>query len=388
MSDHHGQLVIKNGNVLSADRELRTSDVLVENGQISEIGVSLQADACIDAAGAYVLPGLIDIHTHGIGFAALETGTLWEYAEFEAACGATTLYPTLLGSLSQNAQLMERHRRETNELSDIPQIAGFRLEFPYIAKPGAGAQDALAPITAENTQLMLEGSGGHIKIWDISPELPGALELIRELSELGIICSICHTEATIEQARAAVDAGARLVTHMFDTFVMPEMTDPGVYPAGLVDYLLVEDRVTCEIIPDGTHVDPLLVEKAFRCKTPARVAFVTDSVFASGLPPGQYTHPATSETFVIADRNEGRRSLESGWLSGSALRPLDGLRNAVELFGKDLATASQVCSQTPARLMGLNKGEIAVGRDADLIVLIPELELLYTIVGGTVIYQK
>ena len=130
VSDHEGQLVIKNGNVLSADGELQTSDVLVEDGQIREIGANLEAEVCIDAAEAYVLPGLIDIHTHGIGFAALESSTLREYAEFEAACGATTLYPTLAGSPSQNAELMQRHRLETNELSDLPQIAGFRLEFP------------------------------------------------------------------------------------------------------------------------------------------------------------------------------------------------------------------------------------------------------------------
>ena len=388
MRDYKEQLVINSGSVLSPDGELRITDVLVENGQIREIGADLQGEVCIDAAGAYVLPGLIDTHTGGIGYVELETGSLHDFAEAEAACGATALYANLGSSPAHSAQMMVRHRRETNELAEVPQIGGFRLELPYLAKPGAAARGRLAPINPENTQLMLEAGGGHIKIWDISPELPGAPQLIRELSSYGIVCSICHTDATIEQARTAVDAGARLVTHMFDTFAVPEMTDPGVYPAGLVDYLLLEDRVTCEIIPDGTHVPALLVEKAFRCKTSQKLAFVTDATFASGLPAGQYTHPATSDTFVIGDRNEGRRRADTGMLSGSALTPLDCFRNAVQLFGKDIATASQVCSTTAARVMGLNKGEIAVGRDADLIILDAEFELLYTIVGGTVVYKK
>ena len=156
----------------------------------------------------YVLPGLIDLHTHGIGFTAIETGTLQEYAEFEAKYGATTLYPTLFTSPAESAEIMRRHRRETNELEQLPQIAGFRLESPYIARTGAGAINHLAPITPENTELMLESGGGHIKIWDVSPEMDGAPQLIRELSRSGIVCSICHTNATVEQGRIAVEAGA------------------------------------------------------------------------------------------------------------------------------------------------------------------------------------
>jgi len=380
-------LVIKAGTVLCQNGELCVSDVLLEGGRIKQIGVNLKGEAYIDGAGAYVLPGLIDTHTGGIGFIELETGALRDFAEAEAACGATTLYANVGSSPDHSARIMERHRRETNELTDVPQIAGFRLELPYLARPGAATKDRLAPITPENTQLLLDAGGGHIKIWDISPELPGAAELIRGLSSRGIVCSICHTDATIAQARTAVEAGARLVTHMFDTFVLPEMTDPGVYPAGLVDYLLIEDRVTCGIIADGTHVHPLLVEKAFRCKTPRRVAFVTDATFASGLPPGEYTHPGTSDTFEVGERNQGRRRAGTGMLSGSALTPLDLFRNAVTLFGKDIATASQVCSTTAARVMGLNKGEIAIGRDADLIILDSDLELLYTIAAGTVLYE-
>jgi N-acetylglucosamine-6-phosphate deacetylase len=383
----HSTWVIKNGRVLLANGELVPSNVLVQEGQIHAIGPNLESARQIDAAGGYVLPGLIDLHTHGIRTESADTGTLQECARIEASRGTTTFYPTLFGPPEQSAEQMVRHRLETEELRLLPQIGGFRLESPYLARTGAGIANDLAPIGRGTTERLLATGGGLVKIWDISPELAGAPELVRQLSERGIVCSIAHTRATIAQARAVIDAGARLVTHLFDTFVMPEMTDPGVYPAGLVDYLLVEDRVTCEIIGDGTHVHPLLVEKAFRCKPKDRIAFVTDSNFGAGLPPGRYTLPGGWGNVVIGGPNDGVRQVDRDMgLAGSALTPIDGFRNVIRLFHRDIATASRVWSGTPARLMGLNKGEIAVGRDADLIILDERLEVSHTIVRGEIVY--
>lgn len=389
MSGQSGSLVIKNGKVLLPGGVITPCDVKVEVGKIREIGPHLDGDVLIDAAGTYVLPGLIELHTHGIGFESTESATLREYARLMASCGATAFFPTFFAPPAVTTRNMERHRRDTDELRLLPQIVGFRLESPYLARTGAGLTDDLAPITPEMTEALLAAGGGHVKIWDVSPELPGAADLIRRLSGEGIVCSLAHTAATIEQARAAVDAGARLVTHFFDTFVVPEMVDPGVYPAGLTDYLLTEDRVVCEIIADGTHVHPLLVEKTLRCKTPRRTVWVTDSNFGAGLPPGKYVLPQGWGQVRIAGPNDGVRLIDRQMsLAGSALTPIDGFKNAVRLFHQDLATASQLCSTTPAHVVGLNKGEIAAGRDADLIVLDDQLELIYTIVAGNVAYRR
>ncbi|MCK5527976.1 MAG: amidohydrolase family protein, partial [Candidatus Latescibacteria bacterium] len=369
--------------------ELRCCDVRIENGRIAEIGADLQSESQVDATGSFVLPGLIDLHTHGIGFESPAVSALKEYAGLEAARGTTTFYPTLFGPPETLAGLMERHRGETDELRQLPQIAGFRLESPYLAHTGAGVSKDLAPIRPETTDRLLKAGGGHINPWDISPELPGAPDLIRQLTSDGVVCSLSHTQATIEQARIAVDAGATLITHLFCTFVLPEVTDQGVYPQGLVDYLLIEDRVTCEIVPDGSHVPPLHVEKAFRCKSPEKITFITDSNFGAGLPPGEYMLPEERGKVLIRGSNDGVRLVDRGMtLSGSALTPIDGFRNAMRLFGKDMAAASQVCSRTPACVMGLNKGEIAVGRDADFVILNSDLEVLYTIVGGEMVYRK
>ncbi|MCE5250355.1 amidohydrolase family protein [bacterium] len=391
MAGKTGTMIIRNGDVLLPDGTIETCDVSIHDGKIGFERAASHHETEIDAAGNYVLPGLIDLHTHGIGTVSTDKGTLEEYAHLEASRGTTTFYPTLFGPPEVNAANFRRYFSETDDLRKTPQILGFRLESPYLAQTGAGVSKDLAPISSKITGMLREAGRGFIKLWDVSPELDGAPGCIRELSEDGIIVSIAHTLATIEQARIAVDSGARLVTHLFDTFELPDITDPdpGVYPAGLVDYLLVEDRVTCEIIGDGTHVHPLLVEKTFRCKTPGRLVFVTDSNYGAGLPPGRYTLPGSWGNVEIDGCNNGVRMLDRNMeLAGSALTPLDSFRNALKLFGKDIATASRVCSKTPAELMGLNKGEIAEGRDGDIIILDRQLELRYTIVGGVVVYKN
>ena len=181
------------------------------------------------------------------------------------------------------------------------------MESPYLARTGAGLDKDLGHITPEFTSLLLDAGGGHIKIWDVSPELDSAPEVIELLSQRGIICSIAHTRATMKEGQIAVDAGARLVTHLFDVFELPEDKGTGVYPHGLVDYLLIEDRVTCEIIGDGTHVPDILVEKAFRCKPPDKLAFVTDSNFGAGLPSGQYEAGGSWGRVQIDGPNNGVR---------------------------------------------------------------------------------
>jgi len=382
------RLVIRGGSVVLRDGPAALA-VALESGRIVEVAPQVDGGKEVDATGCLVIPGLVDLHVHGIGRLSLEEGSLADYAHLEAAAGCTTFFPTFFGPPEVSMDLMRRHRRETDEGKAVPQVGGFRLESPYLKGTGAGLSEDLAPISDALTAALLEAGGGHVRIWDISPELQGAPAAIASLSGQGIICSLAHTAASIPQARDAVEAGARLVTHLYDTFVLPDITDPdpGVYPAGLTDYLLVEDRVTCEIIGDGTHVHPVLVEMALRCKTPERVAFVTDGNFGAGLPPGRYPTPKWGDVLVDGP-NAGVRLPDRGMeLAGSALTPIDAFRNALRLFGQDPARACALCSRTPARLLGLNKGEIAPGRDADLVVLGPGLEVRCTIASGKVVYQ-
>jgi N-acetylglucosamine-6-phosphate deacetylase len=380
------QLGIRNGQLVLPDGRITGADLLIRDGRIEEIGPGLRAPKEIDASGCYVLPGLIDLHAHGMAGVGAD-GDLAELCRRQLERGATTFYPTFYHRAEEAAELMRRHRKETDELRAVPQAAGFRLEMPYLADDGGPGPHSVFAISDDVTSMLLDAGGGHVRIWDISPELGRATETISRLASQRIICSIAHTHCTVEQCRTAVEAGARLATHLFDVFFQPEVqdADAGVYPAGVVDYLLIEDRVVAEIIGDGTHVAPMLVEQAFRCKTPERLAFITDSSEASGMPPGRYTF--FGHEVICTNPNEGARDADSGYLAGSAMTAMDSLRNIVRLFGKSLGVAAQVCAATHARLMGLNKGEIAPGKDADLIVVDRQLNLLHTIGGGRVLWQ-
>ncbi|MFA6109492.1 MAG: amidohydrolase family protein [Candidatus Latescibacterota bacterium] len=391
-------LRLKGGQVLRPDGSLIEADVVLQQGRVAAVGPGLTTEAEVDASGCTILPGLIELHTHGMQGQSAETGDLAAYARVMATLGATTFYPTLFCAPDRAVEHLARHRRETDDLAAVPQVPGFRLESPYLAIPSGGTDQDVTPVSDAVTERLLAAgavsgsSTSLVKIWDLSPELDGAVEAIRRITGQGIVCSIAHTRASIAQGRAAVAAGARLVTHLFDVFYhTPERKDPDpdIYAPGLVDYLLLEDRVVCEIVGDGTHVDPLLVEKAFRCKGPAGLAFVTDSNLASGMPPGRYTMPGSWGDVVIRSGSDGVRLPDREMiLAGSALSPIEGLRNVIRLFGKDLATASRLWSANPARLMGLNKGEVAVGRDADLIVVDANLDLVCTIVAGEIAFHR
>jgi N-acetylglucosamine-6-phosphate deacetylase len=312
--------------------------------------------------------------------------SLAEYSQLMAAAGATACVPTLLGAPRENVEVMRRGLRETDGLRRTPNLVGFRPEITYLAKTGAGSADSLTRITVETTEALYEAAQGTIRIWDVSPELDGAVDFVRWCRDHGIVTSLAHSAATIEQTRRTVDAGLSLVTHFYDTFDPPPQTDPGVYPAGLTDYIQVEDRLTVEIIPDGVHVHPLLVEKTIRCKGIERIAFVTDGVKGAGNPPGVYDglYPGV-QVAVSADRGVRRTSDDA--LSGSALTPIQCLRNAVHKFGRSLVEASILCSRTPARVLGLrDKGHLAAGMDADIVIVTKEFDVAATVCRGEVLY--
>ena len=170
-------MIIRNGTVLHANRLERGADVRIEGPVIAEIGVGIHApdEQVADATGCYVLPGFIDLHTHGLRHIYVQEGGWREYAALQAEQGVTACLPTLFGPPSVVAEAMRRGRAETADLRDTPNLLDFRLEMPYLAKPGAGQASDLVAITAEATAAMWEASGGQVRLWDVSPELPGAL---------------------------------------------------------------------------------------------------------------------------------------------------------------------------------------------------------------------
>lgn len=382
-------LALRNGLICNADGIQSIADIGISDNHIAVIDNKVTAKQEIDATGMQIVPGFIDIHMHGIGFEAVKNGDLLEIAKIEASHGTTSFVAALFGPPDESIDNLHRHLKDTDELQATPQIAGFRLESPYLGYTGAGIPTDLAPVSRELTDTLLEAGKGHILIWDISPEIENAFEEISYISSQGTICSLAHTRATIEEARKAIDAGAKLVTHLFDTFLLPVMTDPGVYPASLIDYLLVDDRVCCEIIGDGTHVHPLLVEKTFRCKGMDKTIFVTDSNLGAGLPDGDYDLPGGWGRARVAGPNNGVRMIDREMgLAGSALTPIGSFRNAIRMFNRNVADACRVCALNPAKLLGLNKGVIAPGYDADMVVLDSDMNIRWTISSGQIVFSS
>ena len=336
----------------------------------------------IDAGGGYVIPGFIDQHTHGIRDVMVDRDDIFRFSEHHLACGVTSCLPTLAGSPEANMRRMREILRQTRDLSLTPNLVGFRPEIMYVADASGGPAASLARPDPSLTGRIWDASGGRIRIWDVSPEPQGALPFISWCTANGIAASMAHSSAGIERVREAVSAGLTLVTHFYDLFPMPREEDEGVYPAGVTDYINVEDRLRVELIPDGVHAHPLLVETTLRCKGLDRVAFITDSLKGSGNPPGRCEGLIPGQPVeVTVDR--GIRRISDGILSGSALTHLDSFRNAVGKFGRTIPQASRLCSRTPARILGLErKGFLAPGMDADIVILDSRLELRTVILGG------
>jgi N-acetylglucosamine-6-phosphate deacetylase len=382
-------MLIKNGCVLHYNRLETGSDLRIQAGKINAIAENLLSEAgeeVLDASGWYLLPGLIDLHTHGLKDVFLQDGGWREYSRLQAEQGVTGCLPTLFAGPEVIIQSLHTALQDTEDLSLTPNLLGFRLEMPYLTKPGAGQASSLVTIQADISEAIYAAAHGKIKIWDVSPERDGALDFIKWAAGRGIVTSLAHSSASVEQTRQAIEAGMQLVTHFYDTFDLAVQTDAGVYPAGLTDYIQIEDRLTVEIIPDGVHVHPYLVEKTLRCKGVNRVVFITDSVKGAGNPPGIYSglYPGV-QVEVTSDR--GVRRVGDDALSGSALTQLRAFQNAVLKFGRSIPEASALCSRTAARLLNLgSKGYLAAGMDADVILLDQELQLKATIIGGTLAY--
>jgi N-acetylglucosamine-6-phosphate deacetylase len=383
------RLLIRGGKVL-LDDTLVEKPLLMEGGRIAEISSAIgdsAADRIIDANGGFVLPGLVDIHTHGLRDVMVDKDDIFRFSLLQLEYGVTACLPTLAGNPTANMARMKAILEQTRDLALTPNLVGFRPEIMYLADASGGPSASLARPSPELNAAVWGASGGRIRIWDISPEIEGAIPFISWCASRGIVASMAHSSASLAQVREAVEAGMRLVTHLYDLYPMPREQDEGVYPAGVTDYINVEDRLCAEIIPDGVHAHPLLVETTLRCKGLDRVAFITDSLKGAGNVPGTYEGLIPGEPVEVT-RDRGIRRISDGILSGSALTQLGAFRNAVGKFGRSIAEASRLCSRTPARIIGLErKGYLAPGMDADVLILDASLEIKAVILRGEVVKQ-
>ncbi len=335
----------------------------------------------LDVQGCYVSPGFIDTHLHGaLGYEFLE-GTQ------EAVDAVTThLYSTgVTGFLPNSSTLAaEDVLRGIATLARLtrttPGMLGIHMEGPFISPQYKGSQreDYIQSPQGQFMQEVLAAGEGSIRIVTLAPEMPGALDLIQELTDLGIVVSAGHTGANFEQFTQAYRRGLRHVTHMFNAMSGVHHRDLGVAGGALL-----YDDVYCELILDGIHVSSGAAQLLKRVKTVDRIALVTDSSRFTGLPDGEYAR-LDGQKVQVKDNSV---RLANGGLAGSMLNMCQALKNATKLMDCSVQEAVHMVSLVPAKILGLeNKGIIAAGMDADMTIFDTELEIKYTIINGDIVY--
>lgn len=336
----------------------------VEDGKFANVLAEPQADA-VDLHGAYVIPGLIDVHNHGNSGADFSDGDydgLVKMAEYLARNGVTSFAPA---SMTLPYDVLAKAFATARRLADkAPEgasaLRGIQMEGPFFSEKKKGAQNGAYlrnPDFAAFSKLYHD-CGGLVRIVDVAPELPGACEFIRQAKELCTV-SIAHTDANYDEARAAVEAGVTHLTHLFNAMPALHHRKPGVIGAAAE-----ADQVSAEIISDGQHVHPSAVRLAFRLFGAERMVLISDALRCCGMPDGEYELGGQA-VFLKG----GVARLADGTIAGSATNLYDCMLRAIS-FGIAKEDAVRAATWNPARQIGCLDvvGSIADGKRADFVV--------------------
>ncbi|MGY0024858.1 N-acetylglucosamine-6-phosphate deacetylase [Streptomyces sp. cg35] len=337
----------------------------------TKIAGSAPGDAgVVDLSGHWVVPGFVDMHNHGGGGASFTSGTVDEILKgihTHRLHGTTTVVPSFVTGetdfLTQRAGLL-------SELAEQGEIAGIHFEGPFISPCRKGAHDETLlrdPDPAEVRKLV-DAARGRAKMVTLATELPGGIDSVRMLAEQGVIAAIGHTDATYEQTVEAIDAGATVATHLFNA--MPAL---GHRAPGPIAALLEDERITVELINDGTHLHPAALELAFHHKGGEKVAFITDAMDAAGFGDGRYM----LGPMEVEVKDSVARLVEGGSIAGSTLTLDRAFKRAATVDRLPVEDIVRAISANPAALLGIydKVGSLEPGKDADLVVLDAEFEL-------------
>jgi N-acetylglucosamine-6-phosphate deacetylase len=386
------RVLIKNAHIITPYDILYNFDLTAVEGKICNLQPSGELhekdfDEIIDAEKNYLAPGFIDIHTHAIsGYDTMDSSleALDAMASFYLLNGVTGFLSTTMTSAAEDIEraiknvasyisLQRGKSQVLDRTGSRAQLLGIYLEGPYFSPSKKGAQSAeyLKNPDLDELKKFIELSEGTIKVVALAPELPGALEAISFLRNLGIIVSAGHTDATFDAAVNAFDYGVTQVTHIFNGMRAFAHREPGISGAALVD-----ERVYCEMICDGIHLHPAAMKLVLKAKGKDKILLISDSMMAAGLSDGEYTLGGQK---VIVKGPEAR--LADGTLAGSTLTLNKAIYNMVHMVGVSLPDAVRMATLNPARAIGLDrtKGSIEIGKDADLVLFDQNLNILKVI---------
>ncbi|MGD8750609.1 MAG: N-acetylglucosamine-6-phosphate deacetylase [Anaerolineales bacterium] len=381
-------LHIHGATIITPKDQIENGVVLIEDGLIQAIGTAKELPpppgaGVMDVTGLTLVPGFIDLQCNG-AFGCDFTSdpeSIWDVAAQLPRFGVTAFLPTLVSSPLETiaaARAVLSRGSPNPKAGAIPM--GLHLEGPFLNPQKKGAHNPHYLRPADTTVVRDWSPENGVCLVTLAPELPGALGVVRRLVSQGVVTSAGHSMATYEQALLAFEAGILCGTHLFNA-----MAPLGHRQPGLVGALLSDARPSVSLILDGIHVHPALIRLVWAVKGAGGLILVSDSTAASGMPPGKY-RLGDQEMLVT----ECGARLPDGTLAGSVLPMAEAIRNLLTFTGCPLAEALPTVTKTPAALLGLShqRGSLAPGMCADLVLLTPDLEIAHTLVAGEVVFSK
>ena len=377
-----------NANIVTAEKIIENGVCVYEDGVIQYVGTEPQkCDKVIDAEGGYLIPGFVDLHCHGGGgleFMDADEDGFAAIARFHLSHGTTTMLATTLAASGEETNGALKTFRKYCEKNPDGSLVGVHLEGPWLNPLQCGAQNVAYMKTPDASELRrLKREYPFILRVSAAPELDGGHEFGRLGEELGIVMSAAHTDADFQEIEAASQNGYSLMTHLYSG--MKGVSRRNSFRiAGAVEAGLYLDRLFVEIIADGRHLPKELLKLIYKCKGAEGICLVTDAIRASGMPNG-------AESFIGSIKNglpiivedEVAKLPDRQSFAGSTATADRLYRTMAEAIGRDMVALSKMASLTPSRVMGFDdRGEIAVGKRADLLIMNENLCLQKIIFKG------
>ncbi len=385
------KLALKDLTIVTPFRTIEHGTVLVDGKKIAAVGRS--RDVAIPAGfktltfgEGMITPGFIDLLVHGgggYGFADMSMEAVEHISQYFFRHGTTGLLASLyskgekemVADVARIAEFCQHSKGSRN-------VWGMHLEGPFINKQlhGAMKPEYLWKPTVEGWQKLYAQSNGYIRLMTIAPELPGAFDVMRAAARDGVVLSVGHSSANYQELLTAIDNGAAQVTHIFNAMKPIHHREPGVALGALV-----HNELKVELIADGIHVHPAVMRLLFNIKGEGGILLITDAIRASGMPNGEYAF--MDQSVHVKD---GKAYLPNGTLAGSTLTMEQAVRNMVNLVEVPLTSAVRMASLNGAKVLGLEhqKGILAVGKDADIVVMNKNFEVLLTVYEGSIKYAR
>jgi N-acetylglucosamine-6-phosphate deacetylase len=362
--------------------------VLVRNGLIEWIGdatAAPAADRVLDAGGRTLAPGFIEPHIQGAGGADILDATPEALQTISRTCarfGVTSFLATTVYKPRQKNPHLRLAAEYTGRDLGGAHLLGTHLEGPFISqhKRGMIQLDCLSEPSSAVLADIYTLLGDTLKMMTVAPELPGSEEIVRTLMANKAVASFGHSKATYEEALWGFDMGIAHVTHLFNAMPSIHHRDPSPLAA-----IFERPAVTCQVITDGVHIHPAVVRMTYKILGPERFVTITDGIQALGLPDGRYVYNG-----MEYECKNGTPRYKDGTLIGTAVTLNDLLARLMRFTGCSLAEAIRTVTANPARVLGLEKrkGSVALGYDADLVILEKDLSVNTTLVAGKIVYQR